>query len=133
MADKLHFDLVSPEKRVFEGDVDQVVVPGVEGEFGVLAGHAPFMSTVRSGAIAIHAGGEVTRTFIRGGFAEVTSEGLTILAEEAIDLADVDAAEVNKQLTEAREDLGQARDEDETREAQGRVEKFEALLQAIAH
>ncbi|MCP2678924.1 F0F1 ATP synthase subunit epsilon [Maricaulaceae bacterium NA33B04] len=133
MADKLHFDLVSPEKRVFEGDVDQVVVPGVEGEFGVLAGHAPFMSTVRSGAIAIHAGGEVTRTFIRGGFAEVTSEGLTILAEEAIDLADVDAAEVNKQLTEAREDLGQARDEDETREAQGRVEKYEALLQAIAH
>ena len=133
MADKLHFDLVSHEKRVFEGDVDQVVVPGVEGEFGVLAGHAPFMSTVRSGAIAIHAGGEVTRTFIRGGFAEVTSEGLTILAEEAIDLADVDAAEVNKQLTEAREDLGQARDEDETSEAQGRVEKFEALLQAIAH
>lgn len=133
MADKLHFDLVSPEKRVFEGDVDQVVVPGVEGEFGVLAGHAPFMSTVRSGAITIHAGGEVTRTFIRGGFAEVTSEGLTILAEEAIDLADVDAAEVNKQLTDAREDLGQARDEDETREAQGRVEKFEALLQAIAH
>ncbi len=133
MADKLHFDLVSPEKRVFQGDVDQVVVPGVEGEFGVLAGHAPFMSTVRSGAIAIHNGGEVTRTFIRGGFAEVTSEGLTILAEEAIDLADVDAAEVTQKLTEAREDLGQARNEDEIREAQGRVEKFEALLQAIAH
>jgi F-type H+-transporting ATPase subunit epsilon len=133
MADKLHFDLVSPEQRVFQGDVDQVVVPGVEGEFGVLAGHAPFMSTVRSGAIAIHADGEVTRTFIRGGFAEVTSEGLTILAEEAIDLADVNAAEVTQKLTEAREDLGQARNEDETREAQGRVEKFEALLQAIVH
>ena len=133
MADKLHFDLVSPEKRVFQGDVDQVVVPGVEGEFGVLAGHAPFMSTVRSGAIAIHNGSEVTRTFIRGGFAEVTSEGLTILAEEAINLADVNADEVTKQLTEAREDMGQARDEDETREAQSRVEKYEALLQAIAH
>jgi F-type H+-transporting ATPase subunit epsilon len=133
MADKLHFDLVSPEKRVFAGEVDQVVVPGVEGEFGVLAGHAPFMSTIRSGAIAIYAGGEVTRTFIRGGFAEVTSEGLTILAEEAIDLADVDAADIQRELTEAREDLGQARNDDETKEAQARIEKFEALLAALAH
>jgi F-type H+-transporting ATPase subunit epsilon len=133
MADKLHFDLVSPEKRVFAGEVDQVVVPGVEGEFGVLAGHAPFMSTIRSGAISIYAGGDVTRTFIRGGFAEVTSEGLTILAEEAIDLADVDASDIQRELTEAREDLGQARNDDETREAQARIEKFEALLAAIAH
>ena len=133
MADKLHFDLVSPEQRVFAGEVDQVVVPGADGEFGVLAGHAPFMSTIRSGAIAIHVGGDVTRTFIHGGFAEVTSEGLTILAEEAIDLASVDAADVERELTEAREDLGQARNEDETRDAQGRIEKFEALLQTIAH
>lgn len=133
MADKLHFDLVSPEKRVFAGEVDQVVVPGVEGEFGVLAGHAPFMSTIRPGAIAIYAGGEVTRTFIRGGFAEVTSEGLTILAEEAIDLASLDAGEVQRALTEAREDLGQARNDDETRDAQTRIEKFEALRAALAH
>jgi F-type H+-transporting ATPase subunit epsilon len=108
-------------------------VPGVKGEFGVLAGHAPFMSTIRSGAISIHAGGEVTRTFIRGGFAEVTSEGLTILAEEAIDLATVDAADIQRELTEAREDWGQARNEDETRDAQARIEKFEALMAAIVH
>lgn len=133
MTDKLHFDLVSPEARVFEGEVDMVVVPGVDGEFGVLAGHAPFMSTIRPGAIAVHAGGEVTRTFIQGGFAEVTPEGLTILAEEAIDLSTVDASDIERELTEAREDLGQARHEDETRDAQGRIEKFEALLQAIAH
>jgi F-type H+-transporting ATPase subunit epsilon len=133
MADKLYFDLVSPEQRVFAGEVDQVVVPGADGEFGVLAGHAPFMSTIRSGAIAIHVGGDVTRTFIHGGFAEVTPDGLTILAEEAIDLASVDASEVERDLTEAREDLGQARNEDETREAQARIEKFEALLSAIAH
>ena len=133
MADKLHFDLVSPEARVFAGEVDMVVVPGVDGEFGVLAGHAPFMSTIRPGAIAVHAGGEVTRTFIQGGFAEVTPDGLTILAEEAIDLAEVDAADIERELTEAREDLGQARKEDETRDAQARIEKFEALLQAIAH
>lgn len=133
MADKLNFDLVAPEARVFQGEVDMVVVPGSEGDFGVLAGHAPFMSTIRSGAIAIHDGAEVRRTFIHGGFAEVTPAGLTILAEEAIDIADVDPADVERQLTEAREDLGQARDEDETREAQNRIEKFEALLQTIAH
>ncbi|MCR9130444.1 MAG: F0F1 ATP synthase subunit epsilon [Alphaproteobacteria bacterium] len=133
MADKLNFDLVAPEARVFQGEVDMVVVPGSEGDFGVLAGHAPFMSTIRSGAIAIHDGADVRRTFIHGGFAEVTPAGLTILAEEAIDIADVDPAEVERQLTEAREDLGQARDEDETREAKNRIEKFEALLQTIAH
>jgi F-type H+-transporting ATPase subunit epsilon len=133
MADKLNFDLVAPEARVFQGEVDMVVVPGSEGDFGVLAGHAPFMSTIRSGAIAIHDGADIRRTFIHGGFAEVTPAGLTILAEEAIDIADVDPDEVERQLTEAREDLGQARDEDETREAQNRIEKFEALLQTIAH
>jgi F-type H+-transporting ATPase subunit epsilon len=133
MAEKLNFDLVAPEARVFQGEVDMVVVPGSEGDFGVLAGHAPFMSTIRSGAIAIHDGAEIRRTFIHGGFAEVTPEGLTILAEEAIDLNEVDPADVERQLTEAREDLGQARDDDETREAQNRVEKFEALLQTIAH
>ena len=133
MADKLHFDLVSPEKRVFAGEVDHVVVPGVDGEFGVLAGHAPFMSTIRAGAIAIHVGGDVTRTFIRGGFAEVTPDGLTILAEEAIDLASVDASDVERELTEAREDLGQARSDEERHDAEARIEKFEALLGAIAH
>ena len=83
MADKLQFDLVAPEQRLFSGAVDMVVVPGTEGDFGVLPQHAPFMSTIRSGAIAVHDGGQVTRTFIHGGFAEVTPEGLTILAEEA--------------------------------------------------
>ena len=133
MTDKLHFDLVSPEKRVFAGEVDQVVVPGVDGEFGVLAGHAPFMSTIRPGAIAVHVGGDVTRTFIHGGFAEVTPEGLTILAEEAIDLAGLDAAKVAQDLQDAREDVDAARDEAERREAEARVEKLEALRAAIAH
>jgi F-type H+-transporting ATPase subunit epsilon len=131
MADKLHFDLVAPEARVFQGEVDMVVVPGSEGDFGVLAGHAPFMSTIRSGAISIHDGGQVTRTFIHGGFAEVTPDGLTILAEEAIDLSKIDPAEVERQLTEAREDLGQARDEAEERDAQNQIDKLQALMSAI--
>ena len=133
MADKLHFDLVSPERRVFAGEVDMVVVPGSEGDFGVLANHAPFMSTIRTGAISVHSGNDVSRTFIRGGFAEVTAAGLTILAEEAIDLADVNAEDVSKSLAEAREDLGQARDDEERHDAEARIEKFQALLTELSH
>ena len=133
MADKLHFDLVSPERRVFAGEVDMVVVPGSEGDFGVLANHAPFMSTIRTGAISVHSGNDVSRTFIRGGFAEVTAAGLTILAEEAIDLADVNAEDVSKSLAEAREDLGQARNDEERHEAEVRIEKFQALLTELSH
>ena len=84
MAD-LHFELVTPERLVRSEDVHMVVVPGTEGDFGVLAGHAPFMSTIRDGEVAIYraAGGEPERIAIEGGFAEVNDKGLTILAEKA--------------------------------------------------
>lgn len=133
MADKLQFDLVAPERRVFTGEVDMVVVPGSEGDFGVLPGHAPFMATIRTGAISVHDGSQVRRTFIHGGFAEVTPAGLTILAEEAIALADVNASEVEQALKNAREDLADAQDEVRREEAQDRVTKYEALLSALAH
>jgi len=80
---KLHFSLVSPERELFSGQVDQVDAPGSEGDFGVLAGHAPFMTTLKEGKVKVYEGGQ-TRTFeVRGGFADVTPEGLTILAEHA--------------------------------------------------
>ena len=84
MAD-LHFELVTPEKLIRSEDVHMVVVPGSEGDFGVLAGHAPFMSTIRDGEVAIYraASGEPERIAIEGGFAEVNDKGLTILAEKA--------------------------------------------------
>jgi len=84
MAD-LHFELVTPEKLVRSEDVHMVVVPGSEGEFGVLAGHAPYMATIRDGELAIYrtAGAEPERIAIEGGFAEVNDKGLTILAERA--------------------------------------------------
>ncbi|MEE2526895.1 F0F1 ATP synthase subunit epsilon [Hyphobacterium sp. HN65] len=131
MADKLHFDLVSPERRLFQGEVDMVVVPGEEGDFGVLQGHAPVMSAIRSGAIAVHDGNDVTRTFIHGGFAEVTPAGLTVLAEEAIDLTQVDRDQLAKDLTEAREDIGLARDDHERHVAEAKVAKLEALTEAL--
>ncbi len=81
----LRFELVTPERLVRAEDVHMVVVPGTEGEFGVLEGHAPFMSTIRNGDLAIYraAGGEPERIAIEGGFAEVNERGLTVLAERA--------------------------------------------------
>ncbi|HEY1751466.1 MAG TPA: ATP synthase F1 subunit epsilon [Caulobacteraceae bacterium] len=83
MAAKLHFSLVSPQRELFSGDVDQVDAPGSEGDFGVLAGHAPFMTTLKEGRVKAY-DEDVTRVFeVRGGFADVTPAGLTILAEYA--------------------------------------------------
>ena len=87
MADKLHFSLVSPERELFSGEVDQVDAPGSEGDFGVLAGHAPFMTTLREGRIVVHDGGTRRAYEVRGGFADVSPQGLTILAESAVEAA----------------------------------------------
>lgn len=87
MADKLHFSLVAPEREVFAGEVDRVDAPGVEGDFGVLAGHAPFMTALREGKVTV-VNGSTTRVFdVQGGFADVTPAGLTILAEHAVEAA----------------------------------------------
>ena len=84
-AAKLHFSLVSPERELFSGEVDQVDAPGTEGDFGVLAGHAPFMTTLKEGPLKVFADGKVRTFEIRGGFADVTPEGLTVLAEHAVE------------------------------------------------
>jgi F-type H+-transporting ATPase subunit epsilon len=83
MAAKLHFSLVSPERELFSGEVDQVDAPGSEGDFGVLAGHAPFMTTLKEGRVKAYDGDETMVFEVRGGFADVTPEGLIILAEHA--------------------------------------------------
>ena len=94
MAERIAFDLVSPEKLLMAQDCEMVVAPGEEGDFGVLPGHAPFMTTLRMGAIAIHEGGSVKQTvYVSGGFAEVKPERFTILASRAAasDAVDRDA------------------------------------------
>lgn len=84
---KLNFSLVAPEREVFAGQVDQVDAPGVEGDFGVLPNHAPFMTALREGPVTVHIG-QTRRVFsVKGGFADVTPQGLTILAEEAAEAA----------------------------------------------
>jgi F-type H+-transporting ATPase subunit epsilon len=106
MADALRFDLVSPERLLLSEDVAQVVVPGAEGYFTALAGHAPFMTTLKPGVVDItRAGGEVLRVFVRGGFADVTAAGLTILAEQALPLDEMDAETLAREIRNAEEDL----------------------------
>jgi F-type H+-transporting ATPase subunit epsilon len=83
MAGKLNFSLVSPERELYAGEVDQVDAPGSDGDFGVLPGHAPFMTALREGPVRVIADGKVTTYDVQGGFADVTPEGLTILAEHA--------------------------------------------------
>ncbi len=105
MAEMLNFELVSPERLLSSGKVAMVVVPGAEGDFGVLPGHAPMMSTIRPGAIAIYetdGPAPTRRIFVDGGFAEVTPQGLTILAEAATPVGDIDPARVAADLAAAR-------------------------------
>jgi len=95
----LHFELVSPEKLVFSGEVQQVDVPGAEGDFGVLEGHAPFVTTLRPGILTMHGSGGAQRIVVLGGFAEVSSEGLTVLADMAEAAEDIDRAVITERIS----------------------------------
>jgi F-type H+-transporting ATPase subunit epsilon len=132
MADKLHFSLVAPERELVNEDVDQVDVPGSEGEFGVLPNHAPVMSIVKPGALRVYNNGAIRKIFVNGGFADVTPAGLTILAEDAVDLADVDVAKLDQDIQDAKEDVNGARDDAHLSPAQLRLHRLEAMKAALA-
>ena len=102
MADKLHFSLVSPEAELFTGEVDQVDIPGTEGDFSVLPKHSPVMAAIRTGSISVTNDSEQTAYFVQGGFADVTPEGLTILAEKAVPMSEM-SSEMLKDMIEALE------------------------------
>ncbi len=110
MVDKIAFDLVSPERLLLSDAAEMVTIPGTEGYMGVMAGHSPVISTLRPGTITVQgATGGDTRFFIRGGFAEVTGGKLTVLAEEAIPLAEVNAATLDQRIRDAEEDVTAAK------------------------
>jgi len=133
MADGLSFELVSPEKLLLSREVEMVVIPGAEGDFGVLPMHAPFISTVRPGIIVVFDGGKPTeRIFVSGGVAEVTPERCTVLAEAATPLDDLDRAEAEQQIADARDDLGEAKTDNERAKAETAIAVGEAKLAAIA-
>ena len=133
MADKVQFELVSPERLLVSREVEMVVVPGSEGDFGVLPDHAPMISTVRPGIIEIYEGGAVTeRIFVAGGFAEVTGERCTVLADEATPVKDIDRKAAEAQLATLQSELaGLVKDEERARQ-EARIEALEAKLTAAA-
>ncbi len=129
MAEWVEFELVSPARLLVSEPVEMVVVPGVEGDFGVLPGHAPVIAQVRPGVIDIHGDGKVIRRiFVAGGFAEVTPERCTVLAEEAQPVEDIDGAEARERLAAART----AMDNPEDIDARARLARVRELRVAEA-
>jgi F-type H+-transporting ATPase subunit epsilon len=133
MTGKTKFELVSPERLVLSENVDMVVVPGSEGDFGVLAGHSPVVSTLRFGTIEVHDDGAVKdRIFVAGGFAEVTPDGVTVLAEDAARLTEIDKGAVSSQIESLRAKLGAATTDDERQPIAAKLEIATAKLAAVA-
>lgn len=133
MADTIQFELVSPEKLVASEAVEMVVVPGGEGDIGVLPGHSLLIGTVRPGVIAIHEGGKVTNSiFVAGGFVEINPETCTVLAEEAVPVAELDKAAAAERLDAAKKALAAA-DSDKAKDAaEAEIAIAEAMMAAAA-
>jgi len=132
MTDKVAFELVAPTSLLLSEEVDMVVIPGAEGDFGVLIGHAPFLSTIRPGVISVYEGNDVTqRIFVAGGFAEVTPERCTVLAEEAMPVADLDRSAAEKELSDLNDDLRDAGEESERAAIERQVAIAEAKIAAV--
>ncbi len=127
--DKVEFELVSPEKLLLSKGVDMVVVPGEEGDFGVLPRHAPMISAVRPGVIQVYEGNAVTDSiFVAGGFAEVTPARCTVLAEQAVPVGELDRAQVQQELSDAQDDVTDAKTDSARRQAEKRAAVAEAML-----
>ena len=122
-----HFELVSPERLLFAGEVSQVDVPGEEGEFGVLAGHAPYIATLKPGLLTIHGDGAPQRIVVRGGFAEVGPTGLTVLAEQATPASEIDSATLDQNIKDAQEDVNDAQTDIARDKARERLEQLNTL------
>ena len=129
---KIHFDLVSPEQMLLSEDVVMVTLPGTEGYFGVLAGHAPVISTLRPGVIDVQ-GGESgnLRLFVRGGFAEVDPTRVVVLAEEAISLDDFDIEALEARIRDSEEDLALAKTDADRNRAMEALDYLRQLREAV--
>jgi len=121
------FDLASPARLVFSGEVEQVDVPGAEGDFGVLAGHAPMISALRPGILTIREGGGAKRLYVRDGFAEVNASGLTVLAEFATPVEELDSGEIQKEIEAAEVRLTEAKEGNARDKAAERVDQLKQV------
>jgi F-type H+-transporting ATPase subunit epsilon len=125
-----HFDLVSPEKLAFSGEVDQVDIPGAEGDFGVLAGHAPVVAAIRPGILTIITGGSKQKIIVLGGLAEVSEKGLTVLADVATSIDEVDRARFATTINEMQEKLSEKEGFELDREIE-RLDHFKSVQRQI--
>jgi F-type H+-transporting ATPase subunit epsilon len=125
-----HFDLVSPEKLAFSGEVDQVDIPGVEGDFGVLAGHAPVVAALRPGILVITSGGARQKVIVLGGLAEVSDKGLTVLADVATSLEDLDRAQFAETISEMETKLAE-KEGSELDHAVERLDHFKSIQNEV--
>jgi len=128
-----HFDLVSPEKLLVAGDVEQVDVPGSEGDFGVLAGHAPLVTTLRPGILTVYREGGALRVVVNGGFAEVGASGLTVLADTAVAVEDFDLAVLAGEIKDTEEDVADTKDDWQRDKLAHRLDQLKALQAALSH
>jgi len=133
MADKIAFEIVSPERLLVSDSADMVTVPGAEGDFGVLAGHMPLISTLRPGVIDVRGGsksGDI-RLFVLGGFAEANPDKLTVLAEEAIPMGQIDAAALEQRIRNTEEDLILLKNETDRARAAEQLDHLRQLRAAL--
>jgi len=130
MAEPFQFELVAPEKLLMSEPVDEVVIPGSEGYFTVLKGHAPYMSTLKPGVVEVARGNDRDRIFVRGGFADISVDGLTILAEQAIPLAELDPAALAQEVQNAQEDVNDAKDPEIRAAAELRLHQLKEVQSA---
>jgi len=121
-----HFDLVSPEKMAFSGEVDQVDVPGAEGDFGVLAGHAPVVAAIRPGILTVISGGSKQKIIVLGGLAEVSDKGLTVLADVATSIDELDRARFSETISDMEAKLGE-KEGSELDKALERLDHFKSI------
>jgi F-type H+-transporting ATPase subunit epsilon len=132
MPDPFHFELVSPERLMFSGEVEAVIVPGTEGQFTVLKDHAPLMTRLKPGIVEVdETDTKKSRLFVRGGFADVAPSGLTILAELAMPVEDFDAAAIAAQIKDAEEDVADATGDEQKRLASEKLDQLRELKEAL--
>ena len=128
----LHFEFVSPESVLFSGEVDQVDLPGAEGDLGIFANHAPMVTTLRPGIVTVFRGGAREAIVVTGGFAEVGPGGLTILADLAVARADFDMAALAAEIKDAEEDVADATDQALRDKLVRHLDQLKALQAALA-
>lgn len=127
-----HFELVSPEQLLFSGEVESVVVPGTEGQITVLKDHAPVMTTLKPGVVEVSENGTTKRrVFVRGGFADIAPTGLTVLAEQAVAIEELDAARLAAEIKNAEEDVADASEGESKRAASEKLDQLRELKAAL--